>query len=403
MLLLLFCCLHFAETALTRFIYWGTHGAYQSGVPSFPVTIVPNSVFCNTHATAVFALHTVFEGKPHTFGITACDDNRIFIGLRITENVLTYMEFESFDDFLFLMLCVFRVISPLICFFLTIKNTMLHLTVTNKSHPGLDALLISSKRFSIKSRVLGMGSSIPIGHQTGGFGLKLKLLKQELELLPPDQLVLFTDAYDVIVQHSLDSLESWLHANTGKVLFAAERSKWPLDMEDLFYPSPLQFPYPYLNSGLFAGTASSILSLLQVPFTNTTDDQGYYSRQFLTGTSCIVLDHRAEYFQCMEGLQKNQLILNSGSIEINHSSGSEKWTTSAPLLHLNNGATRAKYFSTVIHTVLGPQYSYISRQILVHLVTDFCKTNWKLILILLLGVIVLLFTLIKGVKVLSLQ
>ena len=261
---------------------------------------------------------------------------------------------------------------------------MLHLTVSNKPHPGLDALLLSAKHFSLKSRVLGMGSTIPIGHQTGGFGLKLQLLKQELELLPPEELVLFTDAYDVIVQQSLDSVEAWLKANPKKVLFAAERTKWPLDMEELFYPAPLQFPYPYLNSGLFSGSASAILSLLQVPFSNTTDDQGYYSRQYLSGTSCIVLDHRAIYFQCMEGLSKDQLILHPnpqghGLIEIQHKAGSEVWTTVAPLLHLNNGITRAKYFSTVIHTVLGPQYAYVSRQIKVHLVLDFLKTNWKLL------------------------
>jgi len=275
-----------------------------------------------------------------------------------------------------------------------LKNTMLHLTVSNKPHPGLDALLLSAKHFSLKSRVLGMGSTTPIGHQTGGFGLKLQLLKQELELLPPQQLVLFTDAYDVIVQSSLDPLQNWLQTNPQKVLFAAERTKWPLDMEDLFYPSPLHFPYPYLNSGLFAGSAQAILSLLQVPFSNTTDDQGYYSRQFLSGTSCIVLDHRAEYFQCMEGLTRDQLLLHPrqgghGTVEIQHKAGKDSWTTTAPLLHLNNGTTRARYFSTVIQTVLGPQYSYVSRQIKIHLLLDFFKTNWKL-LVCVLGLILIL-------------
>jgi len=98
--LLLLGSLQFAETSLARFIYWGSQRAHYSGIPTTPLTIIPNAVFCNTPSTAVFSLHTVFEGKVHSFGITACDDNRIYIGLRITDSILTYMEFEAFDDFL---------------------------------------------------------------------------------------------------------------------------------------------------------------------------------------------------------------------------------------------------------------------------------------------------------------
>ena len=203
-----------------------------------------------------------------------------------------------------------------------------HITVSNKPHPGLDALLVSCKKFEFETRVLGMGSKTPIGHKTGGFGLKLELLKKELELLPPEQLVLFTDAYDVIVQHSLAELEQWFQdaENTNTVLFAAESSKWPLEIDNLFYPPPLNFPMPYLNSGVFAGRARSILGLLQEPFTSTTDDQGYYSKQFLSGKSCIKLDHRAQLL-----------------------------------------------------TVLGPHYAYLSRQIKIKLIIDFFSTNWKLL------------------------
>lgn len=256
-----------------------------------------------------------------------------------------------------------------------------HITVSNKPHPGLDALLVSCKKFEFETRVLGMGSKTPIGHKTGGFGLKLELLKKELELLPPEQLVLFTDAYDVIVQHSLAELEQWFQdaENTNTVLFAAESSKWPLEIDNLFYPPPLNFPMPYLNSGVFAGRARSILGLLQEPFTSTTDDQGYYSKQFLSGKSCIKLDHRAQFFQCMVGLDAKQILVKEKSLEFLHDSGIEKWTARPAILHLNNGTTRVKYFSKVILTVLGPHYAYLSRQIKIKLIIDFFSTNWKLL------------------------
>jgi len=269
-----------------------------------------------------------------------------------------------------------------------------HITVSNKPHPGLDALLLSCKPFDIKTRVLGMGNKTPIGHKTGGFGLKLELLKQELELLPQEQLILFTDAYDVIIQHSLEALEQWFQeeSHQNKVLFAAESSKWPLEIDDLFYPSPLQFPMPYLNSGVFAGRAKSILSLLQEPFVSTTDDQGYYSKQFLSGTSCIVLDHRAEFFQCMVGLDAKQIIEsnNKNALDFSHTSGIERWIAKPAILHLNSGNTRVIFFSKVILTVLGPQYAYLARQIKTKLITDFLYTNWKILLFAVLVLFVIL-------------
>jgi hypothetical protein len=184
----------------------------------------------------------------------------------------------------------------------------------------------------------------------------------------------------------------WCQKNPTKVLFAAETSKWPLDVDE-FYPSPLRFPYPYLNSGVFAGKASVVLSLLRVPFTNTTDDQGYYTRQFLTG-STIVLDHDANYFQCMVGLRGDQLRINEKTFEITHTCA-KPFATTPLILHLNNGATRAKYFSLVIRTVLGPQYTYLARQISIRLFLDFLTTNWKLIGVYSLLVFLLLWYLIK--------
>jgi len=92
------------DANLSRFIRWSTQESHECGLPSIPVTIVPNLVFCNHGSSAVFSLHTFFEGSPHSFGITACDDNHIYIGLRVehqnTGPVLVYMEFVNFEEFL---------------------------------------------------------------------------------------------------------------------------------------------------------------------------------------------------------------------------------------------------------------------------------------------------------------
>lgn len=217
---------------------------------------------------------------------------------------------------------------------------MLHLTVSNKEHPGLELLLESAKKHGIKTRVLGMGSQVKIGHGGKGFGLKLQLLKNELELLPPDTKVIFTDAYDVLFNDSSAKLEEWIEKN-DEVLFAAEKAKWP--DQNLFYPK-IVFPFPYLNSGVIAGRAKKMLEFLQKPFDMKTDDQGYYSEQYVLGKG--VLDHNAEFFLCLaqvDSLDKYKLPF---------------------VTHLNNGNTRRKYMRQVVSKILGPKYLHLANLVI---------------------------------------
>lgn len=254
---------------------------------------------------------------------------------------------------------------------------ILHLVVSNKPHPGLDILLASSSRISnLQTRVLGLGSQTPIGHGFKGFGLKLELLKQELMLCPPLQPVLFTDAWDVVLQSSIDPLLQWLDAHPGKVLFSAETAKWP--DKNLFYPIPLQYPFPFLNSGCFCGRAQDLLKLLQKPFNAKTDDQGYYSEQFVDPQNSIIeLDHKADFFLSMFGLDANDLQMLKGEV---------RFRGNRPIvLHLNNGATRIKWFESVARAVLGEPFVPPARKIATRAaLTAIDSWPWKWILLALL-------------------
>ena len=229
-----------------------------------------------------------------------------------------------------------------------------------------------------------MGNKTPIGHGGHGFGLKLLLLHQEVKILDPDSMVVFTDAFDVLIQSSLSPLETWIQENPEQILFAAETTKWP--SKDIFYPPPLKLPYAYLNSGVFAGKASTILNVLESnPYTMKTDDQEYYTKIFLQPHSPIVLDHKAEFFQCLQGVHRDSIIFNN-KVRIKHYDGST-WETEPLILHLNNGMTRIKYFSALIHSILGPSYAYLTRQIMITIVIDFLSYNastiaWILVLVL---------------------
>ena len=96
---LLFSFLFSANAGVTQFVHWTIKEANSCGIPSFPVIIVPNLMHCYTSSSAVFVLHTHFEQIPHSFGITACEDDRIFIGLRINSGLMEYFEFSKFEEF----------------------------------------------------------------------------------------------------------------------------------------------------------------------------------------------------------------------------------------------------------------------------------------------------------------
>jgi hypothetical protein len=368
-----------ASASINEFLDWAVNRSVKCGIP-FPttsLTLAHNLYPCATPVAAVYTLITYFEGSPHLFGITACSDNNIFVGVRVEDDNLVYMHFEAQKDFLaFMNECVIG----------RTNNKVLHLTVANTPHPGLDALRLTSSLHNVQTRVLGMGNKTPIGHGGHGFGLKLLLLHQELNLVPPDTPILFTDAFDVLIQSSLKPLQNWILNNPTQILFAAETTKWP--SKDLFYPPPLHFPYPYLNSGVFAGRASTLLKILNDnPYTMKTDDQEYYTTIFLTQNT-IQLDHRAEFFQCLQGVDSKHITF-AQKVSIKHFDGQKEWETKPLILHLNNGVTRLKYFSKCIKSVLGNSYTYLSRQIFITLLLDFASYNSSTIFYVIVSLLVL--------------
>ncbi|WP_329008954.1 hypothetical protein OG271_23600 [Micromonospora rifamycinica] len=78
----------------------------------------------------------------------------------------------------------------------------------------------------------------------------------------PDELVVFTDAYDTMFLRGEEYLRSAYAAFTQPVVFSAESNSWPLGSVGLaLHQDPPVRPYPYLNSGGFIGPAGDILAL----------------------------------------------------------------------------------------------------------------------------------------------
>ena len=185
-----------------------------------------------------------------------------------------------------------------------------HLVVATKSKPGLSLLLLSARRFGYATSVLGGGDSRPIGHHTTtlclfdcppSFGLKMTLVKEVVSALPPDDWVLFTDAYDVVFARPAEELVADLVAwesrapHGAKILFGAEKLAWP-DEGLPGYAARGSAPYPFLNSGVYAGRASAILEAVSDGYDISTNDQRFFTQK-LVGTAAAPLqreDSRVE-------------------------------------------------------------------------------------------------------------
>ena len=199
----------------------------------------------------------------------------------------------------------------------TLSNVTTHLlTVANKEDRGLGLLRLTSSAFGWALIVLGMGDA-RIGHKGWGtgFGLKIRYQQQYAASLPPDDLLIFVDAFDVLAFGGRQAaVEGYLRAcaravtreNTTHrapaVLFSAEKWCWP------GYKQPAGVAgahFPCLNSGAYMGRAADVASLLAVmEFTDDGNDQEDFTRAYLTSRSnaswpLVVLDHEADVFLSM--------------------------------------------------------------------------------------------------------
>ena len=140
-----------------------------------------------------------------------------------------------------------------------------------------------------------------------GGGHKVNLLKSYIQNLPDHDVVLFTDAYDVLYNADLETITRRYLDFKTKVLFAAEEECWPdqsLAKEFENYPRKSESDYTkyhYLNSGCFIGEVKELKRILNdASISNDDDDQLFYQKAFLSKDYDVSLDYECYVFQCNE-------------------------------------------------------------------------------------------------------
>lgn len=138
-----------------------------------------------------------------------------------------------------------------------------------------------------------MGRILGRGVEWKGFGTKLDVLKDFINSCESD-IILFTDARDVVFAAGHDDILNEFLSMDVKVLFGAETNLYP--NKSLIHGDEKN-KYRYLNSGLFVGYTSYLRELFNsMQFDGATNDQEILQEKLIEGFP-ITLDSDCRIFQ----------------------------------------------------------------------------------------------------------
>lgn len=193
----------------------------------------------------------------------------------------------------------------------TVREPTLHyITIATKPHVVLDKI---KQRVAIQNEslsVLGEHENRNIGwNATGNFGIKLKevqsfIMNPEID---KDDIVLFTDAYDVIYYGNRAEIIKRYLSFAHPIVFGAEKFCNPIPSYEKHYTFK-DTEFPFLNSGMFIGRVWALRECIgKYVYNDKHDDQQYWTLQFINRPELIKLDYNNTLFLNSVGLDVNSI------------------------------------------------------------------------------------------------
>lgn len=206
--------------------------------------------------------------------------------------------------FYFLFSCF--IISLLLPNALHAANQLHVCTVATHNDPGLFRLQRSCQRKGVPLVVLGQGRPYPSN------GIKLQFVKEYLDTLPDDDILLFIDGFDVIILDDGQTiLEKFLSKNTP-FFISKEMNFGPAFSRDLIanYPNaPTNFQF--INSGGYIGYVKFIKQLFDsLSFQINIDDQDQIHVHFLKNRDKYCLDYFCDIFLSLYDVKWSDLLVD---------------------------------------------------------------------------------------------
>ena len=141
-----------------------------------------------------------------------------------------------------------------------------YITVSTKDTPELQRLLDSGKKFKWDIKVLGLEMDTTefrnMDIYNRNFQMKLYLVKDYLKNLNDNDIVLFSDAWDVVVIGTKETILEKYKKFKKPIVISAEKTCWP-DKDRANEYDTLEEPFPYINSGGYIGTVKALKTIFE--------------------------------------------------------------------------------------------------------------------------------------------
>lgn len=187
-----------------------------------------------------------------------------------------------------------------------------YITLATKPHRVLENLQNRVNQNGESLIVLGGEENRLIGWEGAqNFGLKLREVSNFINRVPlhPNDIVLFTDAYDVAYCGDRTEIVRRFQTFHKPIVFGAEKFCNPDPHMAANYKNenPPEHEFPYLNSGLFIGRVWAIQCCISnYRYEDRDDDQRYWTKQFLENSELIELDYYNKVFLNTAGMEENE-------------------------------------------------------------------------------------------------
>jgi len=183
--------------------------------------------------------------------------------------------------------------------------------------------------------------------------------------LKNDDIVLYTDAFDVLVVQNKDKIIEEFLRFDFPVIFSAEKICHPQPSKKNQYPVSNE-PWQYLNSGCFIGIAQYLKDIMSIAIDKynsggpASDDQGIYTNVYLENPKKIMLDRKCRIFQ--------SLVSSLGDLTYENGGWINKITKTSPcIMHANGDACN------LIPIAKSLDYKYLHVLPIRHPVSNFFK------------------------------
>jgi len=221
-------------------------------------------------------------------------------------------------------------------------------TVCTNLNPNLGKLIESCEKQKIALHILGMNTRYP------GNNYKLKCVRDFAALLPPNDIVMFIDAFDVLILKSAEHILSTFSKMKVDLLMGAEKYCYPAPHLANEY-LPCASPFRYLNTGTYIGYVRAICSWIDRMNVNSILERCDQATATMYYLHCLkhpkefpipfVLDTQCELFFPLSDVRTEDLMIGADEVYCIP-------TNSKPsVIHANGGSFRFwnEVYDIIVH------------------------------------------------------